>query len=243
MLGKVRGGRLAVRLHGQEEDVDVAELLIEAGCARKQSQSCIFGLEAEVELELLGGKTNNKVAPSGQMDVLPPLTEMVKQDAMHMIGKGGAVEMENEGKSGARRLHDQDINANVEKSVAEVTNAKEVVAKKAVEESLGAVDREKFVKDKPHVEVQKPEKNRSFEENPDRSNKSHLENEKSNHGGVNISAAKSPLASKKHVGVQAKKNLEASKPQVEDRPGGASKESVGHARLKSEKLDIEKVAE
>ena len=203
VLGKVRGGRLAVRLHGQEEDVDVAELLIEAGCARKQSQSCIFGLEAEVELELLGGKTNGKVAPSGQMDVLPPLTEMVKQDARLMKGKGNSGERENEGKSGARRLHDQDINANVKKSVAEVTNAKDVVAKKTAEESYGAVDREKLVKDKPHVEAQKPEEKRSFEENPDRSNKSPLENK--NHGGVNISAAKNPVSSKKHVDVQAKK--------------------------------------
>ena len=224
----MRGGRLAVRLHGQEEDVDVAELLTEAGCARKQSQSCIFGLEAEVELELLGGKTNSKVAPSGQIDVLPPLTEMVKQDARLMKGKGNSGERENEGKSGARRLHDQDINANVKKSVAGVTNAKEVV-----EESYGAVDREKLVKDKPHVEAQKPEEKRSFEENPDRSNKSPLENK--NHGGVNISAAKNPVSSKKHVDVQAKKkNLEATKHQVEDRPEGSSKEGTVNGDKTSE---------
>ena len=56
MLGRVKGGRLAVRLQGQEDGVDIAELMIEAGFAKKSVDNCIFGLEAEVELELLGGE-------------------------------------------------------------------------------------------------------------------------------------------------------------------------------------------
>ena len=81
VLGKVKGGRLAVRLKGRDDDVDIAGLMIDAGFAKKQSKNCIVGLEAEVENELLGG--NSKVvaeqgSPSsarGQEVVLPRLAE------------------------------------------------------------------------------------------------------------------------------------------------------------------------
>jgi len=243
VLGKVKGGRFAVRLYGQEEeDADVANLLIKAGCARKQSQSCIFRLEAEVELELLGGKTKGKITPSGQMEVLPRLSEMVKQDARLMKEKGYAGGTGNEGKSITRRLNGQDINANVKKPVTEVTNTKEVAAKKTVEESLGTVDRKKFVKVNPHVEAEKPDVKRSFEEKPDCSKKCPLENENRKHGEVK--EEKNPVVRKKQVG--AKKNLEGRsmevKPKVVDRPDGSQKER--RARLNSEdRFNAEKVAE
>ena len=44
-----------MRLQGQEDGVDIAELMIEAGFAKKSVDNCIFGLEAEVELELFWG--------------------------------------------------------------------------------------------------------------------------------------------------------------------------------------------
>ena len=219
VMGKVKGGRLAVRLYGQEEDIDVAKLLIKAGCAKEQSQNCIFGLEAEVELELFWGKT--KASSSGQMEVLPPLTEMVKKDARLTKGNGNARERGNEGKS-------QDLNANVQKSVAEVTNAKEVVAEKTNGESLGVVDCRKFVKDKPQFEAEKPEENRSIEEKPDRSKKSPLETQ-------------NPVARKNLEGRSIANSIgRPAKPKVEDRPEVFSR----HQRLESEnKLEGEKVAE
>jgi len=87
VLGRVKGGRLAVRLQGQEDGVDIAELMIEAGFAKKSVDNCIFGLEAEVEFELLGGKSRGvnqgKVVPRqpNKEEILPPSAEMMmKQD-------------------------------------------------------------------------------------------------------------------------------------------------------------------
>ena len=74
-----------MRLQGQEDGVDIAELMIEAGFAKKSVDNCIFGLEAEVEFELLGGKSGGvnlgKVVPRqpNKEEILPPSAEM-KQD-------------------------------------------------------------------------------------------------------------------------------------------------------------------
>ena len=107
VLGKVKGGRLAVRLQGQEDGVDVSELMIETGFAKKQTQNCMFGLEAEVEPGLLGG------------------VKMVKLDAKPTEGMCEVAESGNKGKLG-----DQDVNANVKSSVEEVAITKEVVVEK-----------------------------------------------------------------------------------------------------------------
>ena len=76
-----------MRLQGQEDGVDIAELMIEAGFAKKSVDNCIFGLEAEVEFELLGGKSGGvnqgKVVQRqpNKEEFLPPSAEMVmKQD-------------------------------------------------------------------------------------------------------------------------------------------------------------------
>ena len=74
-----------MRLQGQEDGVDIAELMIEAGFAKKSVDNGIFGLEAEVEFELLGGKSRGvnqgKVVPRqpNKEEILPPSAEM-KQD-------------------------------------------------------------------------------------------------------------------------------------------------------------------
>ena len=74
-----------MRLQGQEDGVDIAELMIEAGFAKKSVDNCIFGLEAEAELELLGsrGVNQGKVVPRqpNKEEILPPSAEMMmKQD-------------------------------------------------------------------------------------------------------------------------------------------------------------------
>ena len=157
VLGKVKGGRLAVRLKGRDDDVDIAGLMIDAGFARKQSTNCIFGLEAEVENELLGG--NSKVvaeqgSPSsarGQKVVLPPLTEKVKQD---VVGRPMAVRNgTGDVKSGTKKSGGQDVNANVKGPVVvcnlPVSEVPDVVdVKKTAEGKSGGGDLEKFGKNK-----------------------------------------------------------------------------------------------
>ena len=76
-----------MRLQGQEDGVDIAELMIEAGFAKKSVDNGIFGLEAEVKFELLGGKSGGvnqgKVVlrQPNKEEILPLSAEMmVKQD-------------------------------------------------------------------------------------------------------------------------------------------------------------------
>jgi len=212
VLGKVKGGRLAVRLQGQEDGVDVSELMIETGFAKKQTQNCMFGLEAEVEPGLLGG------------------VKMVKLDAKPTEGMCEVAESGNKGKLG-----DQDVNANVKSSVEEVAITKEVVVKKTGEESMGPVDQKKLVMVKPNVEAEKTKEKRFPEEKkPDSAQKSSVSADKSKHCGVKNCDSKDPVASKGHVGNQAeKKNLEEggrlgspmpAKPQVENRLAGEKAE-------------------
>ena len=128
-------------------------------------------------------------------------------------------ESQNEGKADKRRLDNQDVNANVKKPV-EVATADEV--KTIAEESLEAVDHEKFVKVKPTVEAKKPEEGRTSEEKkPDCTEISLAAAEKSKQCGVKISESKNPVTTKKPVDLQAKKsgqNHEEGRPKEVGRP-------------------------